>query len=165
MGTTTPGRSEMDCTLDEALQYIDQLERDLSEVSYSAALYLERSGHGGYRYQPDEAKSALTALKNQLCAVQGVEWKDVCDLVRSVEEEREESGRERRVHTFGHGGGRWVSTELLAALKGMLAVVDGGHSTLSPDGDQTLAARKAIAKATPNESTPSPCAIGSTGER
>jgi hypothetical protein len=40
---------------------------------------------------------------------------------------------------------------LRAALEGLLRVIDGGHSTPSPDGDQTRAARAALGACVPPE--------------
>lgn len=62
-----------------------------ADETFAAALYLERSGHGHYSYQPDETRRALTVLKDYLCEIQGVTWSDVCQMVREVQEEREQA--------------------------------------------------------------------------
>jgi hypothetical protein len=71
--------------LDEAAQardYSFRLERDLSQVSFAAADFLERSGYGAHKYQATYIGESLETLKDLLCEIQMKDFRGVMDLVR-----------------------------------------------------------------------------------
>jgi hypothetical protein len=73
---------EVEAQLAQAREYAGRLERDLSQVSFAAADYLERSGLGRHKYQPVYIAEALETLKDLLCEIQMKDFRSVMDLVR-----------------------------------------------------------------------------------